>query len=182
MHERTQYSEKSQPGHRFSSNTFTPSSYSKSSSQGNVVSVPSSIPISNPSQNTNISNWQPMPHNPPLISSYGEGWEKDMSGASWGDPGNISGFQPINIRPNNPNTLQHMAPQSSQEPFSIGEWSAPTDSSSDASVSEAQSMKKATNETEEDLHEQWLEVQRNWRESSVQSGKNNLFVKKFHRN
>ena len=179
MHERTQYSEKSHPGHRFSSNTFTPSSYSKSPSQGNVVSVPSSIPISNPSQSTNISNWQPMPHNPPTMSSYGEGWEKDMSGASWGNPGNISGFQPINIRPNNPNTLQHMAPQSSQEPFSIGEWSAPTDSSSHASVSEAQSMKKATNETEEDLHEQWLEVQRNWRESSVQSGKNNMFIEKI---
>ena len=119
-----------------------------------------------------------MPQNPPPISSYGEGWAKDMSGASWGNPGNISGFQPINVRPNNPNTIQHMAHQSSQEPFSIGEWSASTNSSSHVSVSEAQSMKKATNETEEDLHEQWLEVQRNWRESSVQSGKNNLFVKK----
>ena len=116
-----------------------------------------------------------MPQNLPPMSSYSEGWQKDGSGTSWGDPsGNLSGFQPMNVRPNNPNALPSMAHQGSQEPFSIGEWSAPTDSSTNTTVSEAQSFKKPSPETEEDLHEQWLEVQRNWRESSVQSGKNTL--------
>ena len=112
-----------------------------------------------------------MPHNLTTMSSYNEGWQKDGASPSWTDPSsNTSGFQPMNVRPSNPNVLTSI-PQRPQEPFSIGEWSAPADSSSDAVSESQQVQKQPSNTQEEDLHEQWLEVQRNWREGSVQSGK-----------
>ena len=169
MHGGPRYSENSHPGNPSTSSTFTPSSYSKNTFQ--VNSSVTSAPKFKPTESTNTSNWQPMPQNIPTMSSYNEGWQKDGTGASWTDhSGNISGFEPINVRPTNPNVLTNV-PQRSQEPFTIGEWSAPADSSSQAASEPQQVQKQPSNTQEEDLHEQWLEVQRNWREGSVQSGK-----------
>ena len=178
VHEKPRYPEKSHPGNRPLPTSYTSAPYSNNAYQGNNDNaVTSSVQKANPSDNSGISNWQPMPQNPPpAISSYSGGWQKDDSGSSWGDPsGNVSGFQPIDVKLNNPNALTNMPPpQVSQEPFSIGEWSAPADSSSKATVSESQQVQSPGNEQEEDLHQQWLEVQRNWRESSVQSGNDGL--------
>ena len=99
-----------------------------------------------------------MPENLPRQSNE----RKIQSASSWDPSPNTPAFQPMvsNKNPSNAMSTIHQAPQ---QQFTIGEWNVPTDTSAHATPEGPQ-------QPEEDLHQQWEQVSRNWRESSVQSG------------
>ena len=104
-----------------------------------------------------------MPENVQQLPNHSETVRKHQSNSSWNPTsGNISSFQPIPVTTDSCKPIQ----RDPQEQFTIGEWNVPPNSSSTQVTSDVQQQ-----QDEEDLNKQWLEVSRNWRESSAQSGK-----------
>ena len=111
-------------------------------------------------------NFQPLPNN---LGSM----NKNQSNSSWNPAptGDASSFQPLPHRMNTSDT-SNTALQDTQHEFTIGEWQAPPNTSTKETSGALNSSQQQQQPTpEEDLHEQWIEVSRNWRESSAQSGK-----------
>ena len=97
---------------------------------------------------------------------------KNQSNSSWNatPTGDASSFQPVPLRMNTSDTSNN-ALQDTQHEFTIGEWQAPPNTSTQETSGAPNSSQQQQQTPEEDLHEQWIEVSRNWRESSAQSGK-----------
>ena len=110
-------------------------------------------------------NFQPLPNN---LGSM----NKNQSNSSWNaaPTGDASSFQPVPLRMNTSDTSNN-ALQDTQHEFTIGEWQAPPNTSTQETSGAPNSSQQQQQTPEEDLHEQWIEVSRNWRESSAQSGK-----------
>ena len=104
-------------------------------------------------------NFQPLPSNLGSMNN-------NQSNSSW----NASSFQPLPVRMNTSDTSNN-ALQDTQHEFTIGEWKAPPNTSAKETSGAPNSSQQQQQTPEEDLHEQWIEVSRNWRESSAQSGK-----------
>ena len=107
-------------------------------------------------------NFQPLPNN---LGSM----NKNQSNSSWNSTptGDASSFQPVPLRMNTSDTSSN-ALQDTQHEFTIGEWQAPPTTQETSGAPNSSQQQQQT--PEEDLHEQWIEVSRNWRESSAQSG------------
>ena len=111
-------------------------------------------------------NFQALPNN---LGSM----NKNQSNSSWNPAptGDASSFQPLPLRMNTSDT-SNTALQDTQHEFTIGEWQAPPNASTKETSGALNSSQQQQQPTpEEDLNEQWIEVSRNWRESSAQSGK-----------
>ena len=109
-------------------------------------------------------NFQALPNNPGSMN-------KSQANSSWNATprGDASSFQPVPLRMNTSDTSNN-ALQDTQHEFTIGEWQAPPNSSTQETSGAPNSSQQHQQTPEEDLHEQWIEVSRNWRESSAQSG------------
>ena len=120
-------------------------------------------------------NFQPLPNN---LGSM----NKNQSNSSWNPTptGDASSFQPLPLRMNTSDT-SNTALQDTQHEFTIGEWQAPPNTSTKETSGALNSSQQQQPTPEEDLHEQWIEVSRNWRESSAQSGKlHNTNIRKLY--
>jgi hypothetical protein len=106
-----------------------------------------------------------MPENVQQLPNHSETIRKHQSNSSWTPP---PSFQPMHVTTNSGNAMSNIQ-QDPQEEFTIGEWNVPTTSSSAQVSSEAHQVHQQ--QDEEDLNKQWLEVSRNWRETSAQSVK-----------
>ena len=121
-----------------------------------------------------------MPENfQPLPNSLGS-MNKNSSWNATPGTGDASSFQPVPLRMNTSDTSNN-ALQDTQHEFTIGEWQAPPNTSTQETSGAPNSSQQQQQTPEEDLHEQWIEVSRNWRESSAHSGKlHNTNIRKSH--
>ena len=118
-----------------------------------------------------------MPENLPRQSNDSENSRKNPPASSWDPSPDTPAFQPMVSKTNPSNTMSTIH-QDPQQQFTIGEWNVPTDTSANTTSGGHHVQQQPQ---EDDLHEQWEQVSRNWRESSVQSGtiqKQKLCVKK----
>ena len=167
-HQRSTNKQPERTDQGYNHNISNPTSGSKNTMHAPQVQYSNTAPPAD----MGFSSWQPMPMN--SHQQMNQQKQEQNSESGWGNL--PEPLQPVMMhhQPPSSHSMNPNAPSYNQ-PFTIEQWQPPPTEDSSATTSQAPADPTVipSQQDQQDLHDQWLQVARNWREGSHNSG--NLF-------